>query len=323
MILVSGGTGYVGRALVQRLAARGDRVRVLTRRADEATLPPGVELARGDLSASEPPIEALRGVRSVVHLAAALPAEHVASSELERVNVAGTRTLAAAAAACGVRRFVHVSSAGVYGDSATLAPRTEDDVPAPRTAYERSKLEGEHALRAALEQSDVRWTILRPTGVFGAGRPATAALFREVAHRRIWLHGAARVIVHPLYVADLAEAIARCLADERVSGEVINLGGDRAVEYRELLTLIGSYVGRAPLHLSAPRWSGAIARALVRGAAGRSVVAGSGRLARLAAPLVNRSVSIEKARRSLAFVPTALERGLETTARELASTPAR
>lgn len=286
MILVTGGTGFFGRHLVSHLATSGREVRVLSRNPRREALPEGVRCTAGDLRDGSSLARALEGIDVVVHAAAALGG--APEADLTRLNVEGTSALARAARQAGVRRFLHVSSAGVYGDGAGGEPHRETDVPRPGTAYERSKLASEAALAEALEGSGVSWTILRPAGLYGPDRQATAALFGQVARRRLWLHGATRVVVHPTHVEDLVDAAQRALGREDLRGEVLNVGGERALEYSALIAEIGRRVGREPVQLRLP----ALRRA-------------------------NRAVDTSRARKLLGFAPMPLAAGLDRTAAEL------
>lgn len=314
MILVSGGTGFVGRHLVRQLVADGHAVRVLSRTPDERLFGGSVEWARGDLLAADTLGPALAGISAVVHAAAVLPAPAQGVDAMS-VNVSGTAAIAEAARAGGVRRFIHISSAGVYGNGSGPSPHRESDTLEPQTAYERSKLESESAVRDMLAATSVAWTILRPQGLFGAERSETAELFRSVATKRVWLHGPSRVLIHPTDVRDLIAAITLLLARDDMSGEVINVGGSRALEFRELIALIGARVGHTPLQLSAPSWLSMVAAAGTRAAG--TVGIRAHRLERMSMPLINRAVSIEKARRLLGFIPTPLEHSLDDAAAAL------
>ena len=284
-------------------------MRVLSRRPKPAMFGADVSWALGDLLDATALAGALSGVSAVVHAAGIVRGAH---GDLERVNVLGTASLARAVRQAGVRRLLHISSAGVYGNGSRPSPHSECDEARPTTAYERSKLDGELALREALDGSDVAWTILRPQGLFSPDRPDTARLFRRVADARVWLHGPARVLVHPTNVRDLVSAVSPALAQEALHGEVINVGGARALEFRELIALIGERIGHAPAQFAAPSWITLVAAVGTRACAGLGLRAG--RLERLAMPLVNRAVDIDKARRLLGFVPVPLEQGLDETA---------
>lgn len=321
MILLTGGTGFVGRHLARQFSSDRSAVRVLSRQPGRVPLPEGISWVQGDLGDASSLHSALRGVETVVHAAAVVPGGATPDEALERVNADGTRALADAARAEGVRRFVHISSAGVYGDGRAAVPHRESDPTSPGTAYERSKLAGERTLANALDGAEVSWTILRPQGLYGSDRPATTAFFREVGRRRFWLHGPARVLVHPTHVQDLASAVRLVINREDLSHEVINIGGDRAVEFRELIALIGARVGHVPAQYTAPRWTGEVAARIARlwSTAGQPPAS----LARMARGWVNRAVSIDKARRLLGFEPSTLEHGLEQTVQELLRTGVR
>ncbi len=290
MILVTGGSGFVGRHLMNRCSAERLPLRVLSRRAAPATLPAGVTWITGDLNDVSALRGALTGVSTVVHAAAVLPSSGADEAEFRRVNVTGTDTLARAARDAAVRRFVLISTAGVYGDAAP-APRTEADATAPSDTYSRSKLESEHAMRHAFEGSEVRWTILRPPGLYAGDRAETASLVHTVATRRVWLHGTTRVMLQPTHVDDVVRAALAVAARDDLGGEILNIGGTRTLAYQELIGLLGARVGHTPFQLSAPRLR-----------------------------TVDRSISIERARGRIAFEPMPLETGLDATVAELRRT---
>lgn len=315
MILLTGGTGFAGRHLVQQFVADGRVVRILSRSPAPASPAGAVSYAQGDLTDPQSLRSALAGVRTVVHAAAVVSSERASEALLDRVNAGGTGSLARMAREMGVRRFIHIGSAGVYGDGATATPHRETDAPGAGNAYERSKLSAERALASALEGSPVEWTILRATGLYGPERPATVATFREVVRKRIWIHGPARVLVHPTHIADLVQAVGLVVDRDGLHGEVINIGGARYVEHRELIALIGTSVGHTPLQLQAPGWTSGAAR--LASQAWGVFANPPARLARLSRACINRAVSIEKARRLLGFEPVALEWGLERTAAQL------
>jgi nucleoside-diphosphate-sugar epimerase len=311
VILLTGGTGFVGRHLAQQFITNGRRVRILSRAPGRMAFPDGVSWARGDLADTSSLDAALAGIDIVVHAAAVLPRGPTAGQLLELVNVRGTGALAAAARKAGVRRMVHVSSAGVYGDGITSRPHQESDVPAPGTAYERSKLAAETTLRDELAGSGVSWTVLRPQGIYGADRPATAAFFHDVAKRRFWLHAAPNVLVHPTYIDDVVTGVALAVDSPDVNGEIINLAGERALELSQLIALIGARMGHAPRQIRAPRWTSRGA-AMVARTWGR-FGAPPAMVSRHARAWINRSVDIAKARRLLGFQPVPLEWGLDQT----------
>ena len=317
MILLTGGTGFAGRDIASRLVAGGREVRVLSRKGARTSQSGALSWAQGDLADRESLRVALRDVRTVIHAAARVPGKETDVASLEGVNVAGTESLALTVRESSVRQFVHISSAGVYGESDQIEPHVEEEDPKPGTSYERSKPPAEHALKRALDGSTVGWTILRPQGLFGPDRPATAHLFREVGRRSVWLHGPSRVIVHPTHITDLTMVVGRHVDRDDLHEQVVNVGGERPLEFPDLVALIGAIVGHTPWLVTTPRWIGGLAALAFRLCA--SVTPLPAILARMASRVINRSVNTEKARRLLGFQPMPLAHGLESRARDAAA----
>jgi nucleoside-diphosphate-sugar epimerase len=187
MIFVTGATGFVGRALVQRLLADGQRLSAGLRSPTDALWPGEVEMRNlGNLGVDSLDTLDLSGVSTVVHCAGRA---HVMQdpepdplSAFRRVNVAGTLSLAQRAAACGVRRFVYISSVKVNGER--TAPGecfTETDIPAPLDAYGQSKYEAEEGLKAFATRNGMEWVIIRPPLVYGPGVKANFAALANAA----------------------------------------------------------------------------------------------------------------------------------------------
>jgi nucleoside-diphosphate-sugar epimerase len=173
-ILVTGGTGFVGRHVVRTLAARGTEVRLLTRSAPEGKPSPIVPVA-GTLEDVKSFSPALSGCSSVIHLAARAHVvrerDHDPIAALRKINTAATLAIALEAKAAGVRSFVFVSSIGVNGESTDegqcFGPTSP---PAPVQPYAVSKYEAERAL-TDLAGPDFKVIVVRPPLVYGAGAP--------------------------------------------------------------------------------------------------------------------------------------------------------
>jgi nucleoside-diphosphate-sugar epimerase len=165
-ILVTGASGFVGRALVTELAGLGYSVRAAMRQPADV-FPRNVEVvAVSDLTR---PVEwraLLKGIETVVHLAGIAHAgPEIAEDAYDRVNRLATAELAKAAHAVGVRHLVFISSIRAQSGPSSAAVLRETDAPQPTDAYGRSKLAAEDAVRAA----DVPFTILRPVLIYGPG----------------------------------------------------------------------------------------------------------------------------------------------------------
>jgi nucleoside-diphosphate-sugar epimerase len=177
-VLVTGATGFLGRAVVGAFVEGGRIVRAAARRHDRAAFPDGVEVAHHpDLAQPFDWRALLEGVDVVVHLAGIERSRGVRSTLYDRVNHQATAHLAAAAAQAGIRRFVFTSSISAQSGPAADHALTERDVAAPISAQGRSKLAAEHAIRSA----GVPFTILRLVPVYGPGMRGDLAFLLRAA----------------------------------------------------------------------------------------------------------------------------------------------
>jgi uncharacterized protein YbjT (DUF2867 family) len=231
---VLGGSGFIGRSIVKRLAARGETVLVGCRHADDAKFlkPMGdvgqietVSLAIDD----EAVLPAFVAGNDAVVNCVGILAEGGGQS-FERAHHTGPARLAREAREAGVERFVHLSAIGAD--------------PRSTSAYARSKAEGEEAVHDAFPTA----TILRPSVVFGPedqffNRFATIAMVSPV----VPVIGGGQTRFQPVYVGDVAEAAVRCLDDPAAAGRVYELGGPSVYTLRELIELLLAGIGRKRL----------------------------------------------------------------------------
>jgi uncharacterized protein YbjT (DUF2867 family) len=234
-ILVTGGTGVIGRAAITELLHRGHEVRLLSRGAEEdaGSWERGVEPFAGDVADATRIIGAADGCDAVVHIVGVVE-ESPPEVTFERVNVEGTRNIIQEAERAGVRRLIFMSSLG--------AERGTSD-------YHRSKRAAEqlvHSFRGA-------WTILR-TGAVAGPRDETVS----VLLRMIRTLPAVPIIddgdqpFQPVWHEDLAWAIAECLERDDVAGSVLRIAGPDVITVNELLDLFGNVTDRSPLRVPLP-----------------------------------------------------------------------
>jgi len=173
-VLVTGGTGFVGGAVLRELRARG-RNAVAAVRASNVMLPAGVPTIQvGDLAPETDWRPAVGGVSVVIHAAARVHVMREITTDslavFRRVNVFGTLNLACQAAEAGVRRFIYISSIKVNGEQTRLGQAFRpEDIPLPEGPYALSKWEAEQRLRELAEASGMEVVVIRPPLVYGPG----------------------------------------------------------------------------------------------------------------------------------------------------------
>jgi len=268
-VLVTGGTGVVGRAIVRRLLAAGFTVRILSR-SDSATPQPGLAICRGDVTRAEDLARALQGCDAVIHCAA----EKRVRSAMQAVNVDATRLLLDLARDVQLRFLCHMSSVGVIG-------RTRDSVADeatpchPMNRYEQTKLAAEAIVGRGLPGASV--VILRPTNVFDA--QSLASWWRDDVRSRLRQFLTGRENTHLVYVEDVAAAAVHWLqapARDTVDTFIVSSDEEGGATYHELRAVLGSislatmgHSGPAPWKLSAPLWMPQLARRITRGDSNR------------------------------------------------------
>ena len=239
VVTVFGGSGFVGRHVVRALALRGWRILVASRRPDLAihVQPTGrvgqVQAVQANLRYPASVAAALKGSAAVVNLVGILA--ETGRQNFEAVHSFGARAVARAAHEAGITNLVHVSAIGADPESQSL--------------YARSKGRAEAIVRETMPSA----TILRPSVVFG---PEDDFFNRFAAMARLSpalpLIGGGETRFQPVYVGDVAEAVATVLGGEGEAGEPYELGGPAVRSFRELMAYVCAVTGRPRLLVPIP-----------------------------------------------------------------------
>ena len=246
MILVTGGTGFVGSAVLARLLEDGTMpVRAAVHSAG-ARIPPGIDkVVVGALAEDTDWRAALAGVSALVHCAACVHVMHETAAdpleEFRRINVQGTLAVARQAAAAGVQRFVFVCSIKVNGEMTAVGkPFTADGAPAPVDAYGVSKMEAEQALRALESESGMQVVIIRPPLVYGKGVKANFATMMRWLARGIPLPvGAIPNRCSLVALDNLVDLIVTCVRHQQAAGQTFLVSDGQDPPTTELLQRMG------------------------------------------------------------------------------------
>ncbi len=258
-ILVTGASGFVGRALVARFVAlQQGEVMAMTRVSPVNPVPGAAYLPVGDLALQTHWPAALDGVDTIVHAAARVHIINDRSAksihEFERVNVTPTLQLARHAAAIGVRRFVFLSSIGVNGVQTDIGTAfSESDKPNPHNAYALSKLKAERGLLEISAQTGLDVVIIRPPLVYGPGvRANFAALMHAVQAGWPLPLGAVHNQRSLVALDNLVDFVLACVAHPNAANQTFLVSDGDDVSSPELVRGLARAAGRSARLLPVP-----------------------------------------------------------------------
>jgi uncharacterized protein YbjT (DUF2867 family) len=235
-ILLIGGSGFIGAAIANRLAQRGIRVTIPTRRRDNSKqliLLPTVDMVEADVHDPQTLVRLMHGQDAVINLVGIL---HDRDSRLPygkgfaAAHVELPKKILAAMQQTGVRRLVHMS-----------ALKAALDAP---SEYLRSKGAGEAAVLAIGAQAGIDITVFRPSVVFGPGDAFLNYFAKLLKCLPILPLGGAGARFQPVYVGDVADTFIACLSDTSTFGQVYELCGPKVYSLRELIEYVGALTGK-------------------------------------------------------------------------------
>ncbi len=260
--LITGGAGFLGAALANRLASQGNEVRVLDdlSAGDPARLTPDVSFTRGDVTDIPKLWTLLQGVECVYHLAArvSVPESMLYPRDYNAVNVGGTVSVLEAMRDAGVNRVVFSSSGAVYGEQGAQ-PLAENMAPDPRSPYAVSKLAAEYYVRTTGILWNIETVSLRVFNAYGPGQqlpashPPVIPAFMKQALKggSIVVHGDGDQTRDYVYIDDVVDALEAAATAPNVDRLVINVGSGVETSVNALVQAVGSVVGKplTPLHV--------------------------------------------------------------------------
>ncbi|WP_338737705.1 complex I NDUFA9 subunit family protein [Haloplanus salilacus] len=235
-ILVTGGSGFVGRYLCRELKARGHSVTALSRTPSDGDLPGGVEKAMGDVTAYDSLVEPMRGQDAVVNLVALSPLFKPSGGDgmHDRIHRQGTENVVRAAEESGVEKLLQMSALGADPDGAT--------------AYIRAKGEAEKIV----ESSSLRHVIFRPSVIFGDGGEFVPFTKKLAPPYLTPLPGGGKTRFQPVWIEDLVPMLADAIEDETYYDGVYEIGGPERLTLAEVAKQVHSSEGRPMTVLPVP-----------------------------------------------------------------------
>ncbi len=318
-VLITGGTGLLGRHLVAALQDRGDTVRVLALPEDDTgwLRQRGVAVYRGNVRWPDTLAAPLSGVTAVVHLAGMMGVWRPLQ-EYRDVNVTGTRNVCGAALAEGVSRIVHVSSWTVYGMDLGR-PAREDFLLKPfREPYAITKAEGDLVVQRMIAEDQLPAVIIRPGTFFG---PGDGLHFGRMADR---LRAGKGIIIGSgdnalpfVYVTDVVQGLLLALDCEHAVGQAYNISNDHPLTQQQLLEAIAHEIGANSPAVHVPYRALYLAGGTAEHAAALASSGGQPVLTRLGVKLfgTDNRHAIDKARLELGYAPQVpIREGVRVTA---------
>lgn len=244
-ILVTGGTGFTGTALVRRLLSDGHSVVALDYKEGLSATElkrRGAEVILGSVTDKDVVTKAMQGVDVVHHLAAAFRELNVPEKHYYDVNVEGTRNVLSAAARAGVQKVVYCSTCGVHGN--VDDPPADENAPIrPADYYQQTKYEAEPFV-LEWNRRGLRTTILRPAAIYGPGDPERFfMIFKRVARGVFPMFGDGKTLYHPLYIDNLVDAFVGAMQPDVGNGEAYLIADENYVEIEQLVKAVAAALG--------------------------------------------------------------------------------
>jgi len=240
-MLVTGGTGFTGKALVRRLLDDGHQVVALDYKEGLKTdelRKWGAEVVIGSVTDRDLVDRCMQGVDVVQHLAAAFRELDVDNSYYEQVNVGGTRIGLEAALRHGVKKFIYCSTCGVHGNVDN--PPADETAPIkPADYYQQTKYDAEPVTHEFFQRG-LKTVVVRPAAIYGPGDPERFfMIFRRVAKGRFPMFGSGKTLYHPLYIDNLVDALVLAMEPGKGDGQTYLIADEQYLSIQELVEKIG------------------------------------------------------------------------------------
>ena len=316
-VLVTGGTGFTGTALVKRLIEQGHSVVGLDYKEGlqcEVLRALGARIVIGSVTDQQAVERSMKGVELVFHLAAAFRELNKPNSFYDKVNVGGTRVVLAAARRQGVGKFIYCSTCGVHGN-VDHPPANEDAPIQPADYYQRTKYQAEPIVTQETGPG-LETVILRPAAIYGPGDPERFfMIFKQVSRGTFPMFGSGRTLYHPLYIDNLVDAFLLCMPPGAGNGRAYLIADESYYPIEEIVRAVARVLD-VPIRI--PHYPVLPVVALGH------IVEMACKPFGLAPPIFprrvdwyrqNRAFDITRAKRELGYVPRVqLEEGLRRTA---------
>ena len=244
-ILVTGGTGFTGSALVMRLSELGHNVTSIDYKKGICfgeLEKKGVKLITGSITDATLIENSMQGIDIVFHLAAAFRELDVSNEYYYDVNVGGTRIVLETAFRHKVKKFVYCSTQGVHGHIAN-PPGDENSPITPEDYYQETKYGGEVVVQEFIKKG-MNATIIRPTAIYGPGDPGRFLMIYKWTNKGFFpMFGSGRTFYHPVYIDNLVDAFILTLEFDKGKGGTYIIGDEEYLPIKDLVLKTGKAMG--------------------------------------------------------------------------------
>jgi len=244
-VLVTGGTGFTGKALVRRLIDEGHEVIALDYKEGLETdelRKWGAEVVIGSVADKAVVDKCMQGVDVVQHLAAAFRELDVPNSYYEEINVGGTRNTLEAAHKQGVKKFIYCSTCGVHGNVEN-PPANEDAPINAADYYQQTKYEAEPVVHEYAGKG-MKTVVIRPAAIYGPGDlERFFMIFKRVKNGKFPMFGGGKTLYHPLYIDNLVDAHMLAMEPGKGNGQTYLIADEEYVSIEDLVRRIGGALG--------------------------------------------------------------------------------
>ncbi len=244
MILITGGTGFVGRNIVRRLIQTNQKVRCLVRKTSNVSIfeGPKLEYSEGDITQPQTLPKAMEGIDTVINLVGIIRESRNAT--FEKIHADGTANVVNASKKAGVKKFIQMSALGTG--------------PQAISRYHKTKWQGEEAVRA----SSLDYVIFRPSIICGADDKFVNMFARMIRQtfltRMMPVIGSGEYKMQPIYVGDVAHCFVTAALSDKIVNKAYELGGPEQLTFNEILDTIMRVMGKRRIKVHLPLWVGKI-----------------------------------------------------------------
>lgn len=251
-VAVTGANGFIGSWLVKELIKEGKHtIYALVRRGcNRNSLPISKQLfiVEIDYADKDKIEEILKGKDVIIHLIGQMGEYGVTEESFYKVNVDLTRVLLEISSRVGVKQFIFCSTPGVQGFGHRLAK--EEDLYAPRNAYEKTKVMAEKQIMSFCKNSETAYTIIRPDFVYGPGDIRRVKMYRNIQKKKFVLTTNGKSFLHPTYITDVTQGFIKSVGNVRAYNQIFNISAAEDVTALEFLKTIADNVDSNLIHMN-------------------------------------------------------------------------